>query len=328
MKSFAIAALAVVASARITDEEDFAFMRYLANHSKSYSTLEEFNLRFACFRRVNQELEELNAPGSSSFHDHNFLSDWTAEEKTRILGLRKLSPKETATTFDASSVVGIPASVNWVTAGNYVNPIQDQGNCGSCWAFSAVAAMESAHAIFHGALLKLSEQNLVSCSTLQGNLGCNGGDYPYAWNYTRNHPLESEVNYPYTSGTTGKTGTCTYDSTKGIMSATSYTNVGTTTTEIKTAIAQQPQSVGIEADTTYFQSYSSGVLTSAAKCGTTMDHAVVAVGYGTDPTYGGYYIVRNSWGTSWGMNGYVNIGQAVAPGICGINQDVDFPTVN
>lgn len=188
--------------------------------------------------------------------------------------------------------------------------------------------MESAHAIFHGTLLSLSEQNLVSCSFLQGNLGCNGGLYNYAWNYTSNHPLESEANYPYTSGTTTKSGSCSYDSTKGLVSATSHTVVATDNTSIMTAIVQQPQSVSIEADTLYFQTYKSGVLTNATRCGTTLDHAVTAVGYGVDATAGGYYIVRNSWGTSWGQAGYVWIGQAPAPGVCGINSDVEFPTVN
>lgn len=94
------------------------------------------------------------------------------------------------------------------------------------------------------------------------------------------------------------------------------------------AIAQQPQAVAIEADTAYFQTYTSGVLTNAAACGTTIDHAVTAVGYGNDPTYGGYYIVRNSWSASWGNQGYVNIGMANAPGICGINQNVAFTTTN
>ena len=78
----------------------------------------------------------------------------------------------------------------------------------------------------------------------------------------------------------------------------------------------------------YFQSYSSGVLTNAAACGTNLDHAVTAVGYGVDPTYGPYYLVRNSWGKGWGMQGYVNIGEAAYPGICGINQDVAYPTVS
>jgi KDEL-tailed cysteine endopeptidase len=187
--------------------------------------------------------------------------------------------------------------------------------------------MESAHAIFHSTLYKLSEQNLVSCSSLQGNHGCNGGLYSNAWKYAKTYKLESEANYPYTSGSNGVTGSCKYDASKGIGGIVSYASVGTTTTAIQTAIASQPQSVSIEADTTYFQSYSSGVLTSASKCGTSLDHAVVAVGYGTDSTAGGYYLVRNSWGTGWGENGYVKIGEAAYPGICGINKDVQYPTV-
>ena len=95
-----------------------------------------------------------------------------------------------------------------------------------------------------------------------------------------------------------------------------------------TAIFQQVVSVSIEADTIYFQSYQSGVLTNATACGTTLDHDVAAVGYGSDPVYGGYYIVRNSWSASWGMNGYVNIGMAPAPGVCGVNSYVGFPTTN
>lgn len=95
-----------------------------------------------------------------------------------------------------------------------------------------------------------------------------------------------------------------------------------------TAIAQQPQAVAIEADTVYFQSYTSGVLTDAAACGSNIDHAVTAIGYGSDATYGPYYIVRNSWGSSWGNQGYVNIGMANSPGICGINQYVAWTSTN
>jgi len=89
-----------------------------------------------------------------------------------------------------------------------------------------------------------------------------------------------------------------------------------------------PQAVAIEADTAYFQTYTSGILTCATCCGTTIDHAVTAIGYGMDATYGGYYIVRNSWSASWGNQGYVNIGMAANPGICGINQYVAYPSVN
>ena len=94
-----------------------------------------------------------------------------------------------------------------------------------------------------------------------------------------------------------------------------------------TALVAQPQSVSIDAESFYFQTYKSGVLTNGTKCGTTLDHAVTAVGYGVDATAGQYYLVRNSWGSSWGLGGYVKIGMAPAPGICGINSDVEYPTI-
>ena len=135
-----------------------------------------------------------------------------------------------------------------------------------------------------------------------------------------------ESDYPYTS-TYGVTGACKYNSAKAYgntASPTDYVEVGATTADIKSALNVGPLSVAIEADTYYYQSYSSGVLTGAA-CGTYIDHAVVAVGYGTDAIYGDYYLVRNSWGTGWGMSGYVKIGMADGVGICGINQYVAYP---
>jgi cathepsin L len=117
-----------------------------------------------------------------------------------------------------------------------------------------------------------------------------------------------------------------YNSALGQVAVSSFVTIGTDCNSIMAAIVQKPVSVAIEADTAYFQTYTSGVLTNAAACGTTLDHAVIAVGYGTDPTYGAYFLVRNSWSASWGDQGYVKIGQAPAPGICGINQDVMMVT--
>ena len=215
--------------------------------------------------------------------------------------------------------------INWVTAGK-VNPIKDQGQCGSCWAFSTAAADESAWAIKTGTLLSFSEQQLVDCAWDQGNLGCSGGWYYWAWDYLTNSGQMLESDYPYTS-TYGVTGACQYNSAKAYgntASPTDYVEVGATTADIKSALNVGPLSVAIEADTYYYQSYSSGVLTGAA-CGTYIDHAVVAVGYGTDAIYGEYYLVRNSWGTGWGMSGYVKIGMADGVGICGINQYLAYP---
>jgi cathepsin L len=181
MRTFAAALLAGITSA-IT-QTDFEFLNYIAKFGKSYDNAEEFIMRSALFAKFDAEIKEINARETTSVHGHNFLSDWTAEEKVRLMGLKNM-PIERKTNFPAeeTEAVGIPTSINWCTSGA-CNPIQDQGQCGSCWAFSAVAAMESAHKIFNGSLYKLSEQNLVSCSSLQGNLGCNGGMYARAWNY-------------------------------------------------------------------------------------------------------------------------------------------------
>jgi C1A family cysteine protease len=330
MKTFAAALFAAVASAKLLDAET-DFMAYISKYGKHYEDVEEFNLRFERFQAMEEEIRHLKLTQKSSKHGHNHLSDWTIAEKQSLLGLKNMSqPVKDNKKFGAK--VGnqtLPTSVDWRTVTPaVVNPVKDQGQCGSCWSFASTAVMESAHAIFHGVLYSLSEQNLVSCSFLQGNLGCNGGWYYYAWNYAVKHPIETEADYPYTSGTTTKSGSCMYNSALGVVSSISQTDVLTDTTSIMTAIVQQPQAVAIEADTAYFQTYTSGILTCATCCGSTIDHAVTAVGYGNDPTYGGYYIVRNSWSASWGDQGYVNIGMADSPGICGINQYVAFTTTN
>jgi KDEL-tailed cysteine endopeptidase len=136
----------------------------------------------------------------------------------------------------------------------------------------------------------------------------------------KTHAVESEANYPYTSGA-GVTGACKVNASLGVVKVTGYTQVAASSTAIKSAIGLKPVSVAIEADTYVFQTYSTGILTSAA-CGTNIDHAVVAVGYGAN-----YYIVRNSWGTGWGESGYVRIGMTEGLGTCGINQYVFYPTV-
>ena len=328
MRSFLALALAGAVSATTMHQNDYKFMRWIVEHNKEYSTIEEFNMRKSNFLFMDAEIARLNQEiNATSVHGHNHLSDLTRQEYQALLGLKNMPlPDRTGRPImETSNLVGLPTSVNWVTAGK-VNAIKNQGSCGSCWSFSANASTESAHAIFYSTLPNLSEQQLVSCSGSFGNQGCNGGWYYYAWDYNVKTPLASETTYPYTSGNFGVTGTCKYVAGSGTIYNQSQTDVAGNTTAIMTAIAQQVVSVAIQADTTTFQSYKSGVITSSA-CGTNIDHAVAAVGYGTDPSAGGYYLVRNSWGTSWGDQGYVKIGQASGAGICGINQYVAYPTV-
>jgi len=215
-----------------------------------------------------------------------------------------------------------PASVNWVTKGA-VTPVKNQGQCGSCWAFSATGSMESATFLAKGSLPSLSEQQLVDCVT--ADAGCNGGLMDDAFAYViANGGITSEALYPYTA----VTGTCKNPLPASVASISAYTDV-TPGSELalETAIVQQPISVAVEADQAAWQSYTGGVVTS--NCGTALDHGVLAVGYATDATAGDYYLVKNSWGAAWGEQGYIRIGRGAsygANGLCGIQMDPSYPT--
>ena len=169
------------------------------------------------------------------------------------------------------------------------SPIKNQGACGSCWAFSATETVESAVSIFNGVqpVLVLSPQQLVSCTQSYGNYGCGGGWYYNAWNYLQTNAQETEADYPYSDGSFlfGVTGTCTANTSLGVVKTVdgfnNYVQVGHTNNDIMSAIDRQPVSVGIDASSFAFNSYSSGVITTT-NCGTNIDHAVVAVGYGTE----------------------------------------------
>lgn len=332
MKSFIALALAGAVSA--LDDTTFKFMQYLSKQNKSYASLEEFNMRLQNFADVEKFIQEWNAnKENTSTVGHNFLSDWTAEEKKRLNGYggERPVPKE-AGIHQLDENQTAPTSVNWVTTGN-VGAVQDQGQCGSCWAFSATGAAAAAMSIrYNSTPTYQSQQQLVSCSSSFGNQGCNGGWYFYAWNYMQTNAQVAASTYPYTSGNFGITGTCnTAALAPGVVntqSPTAYVYAGRSNALMQSAIAIKPNSVAIEADQAVFQQYTGGVITSSA-CGTTIDHAVLAVGYGTDPTYGAYWLVQNSWGTSWGDQGYVKIGMSSSgwPGICGINKDVYYPNV-
>lgn len=205
-----------------------------------------------------------------------------------------------------------------------LNPIRNQGSCGGCYAFSALASLEALYKIKKGTLPALSEQQLVDCSGSYGNSGCSGGLMSNSFNYLKTYKSMTRASYPYTATRS----TCKYNATNGVINTSGYKTIanGSPSAHI-TALQAGPISVAVQASSSVFQLYRSGILSSTS-CGTSLNHAVNMVGYGAENGVM-YWIVRNSWGTSWGEAGYFRVlrSEATGPGICGILKLSSVPTI-
>jgi len=214
--------------------------------------------------------------------------------------------------------------VDWRTKGA-VTPIKDQGQCGSCWAFSTTGSTEAAHFLATGELVSLSEQNLMDCSTSYGNQGCNGGLMNNAFKYIiANKGIDTEASYPYTA----KDGTCHFTAANVGATVAGYKNVvAGSESSLQASVAIEPVSVAIDASHNSFQLYKSGVYYESKCSSSNLDHGVLAVGYGTtdDSAKTDYWIVKNSWGTSWGTAGYIQMTRNNKNN-CGIATSSSYPT--
>jgi len=301
-----------------------SFADWARQNGKAYSSKEELVVRRSIYAANVAKVAAHNAGNHGWTMAVNKFADLTGEEfkatfasgymakdkKTKNVELKLLRTNASA----------LPASVDWNKAGA-VTPVKNQGQCGSCWAFSTTGSTEGAVFVSGKPLPVLSEQQLVDCAGAEGNQGCNGGLMDYGFEYIiKNKGIGSEASYPYTA----KDGTC--KKVASVATITSFKDVPTNSeTALMTAIVQQPVSVAVEADQDSFQLYSGGVMTKA--CGTQLDHGVLAVGYGTE---GGqdFYQVKNSWGADWGFNGYILLGRGAAfkaAGQCGIQSDPSYP---
>ncbi|KAF0715821.1 Aste57867_3190 [Aphanomyces stellatus] len=223
--------------------------------------------------------------------------------------------------FDDTSPPRAPraSSADWST--HKCNPpIRNQGQCGSCWAFSTVGTVEAAHCLGAGELLDLSEQQIVSCSTNGGSMGCSGGWPAAAMDWMKDGAcLESA--WPYTSGKSGQTGSCSTQCQKSKLSVGPTVKVSGEA-KLQSALDMQPVSVLVEAGNSVWRNYKSGVVSQCP--GARSDHAVIAVAF-DDASFK----IKNSWGTSWGDKGYITLKRTggAGKGMCNVAESVVYPTL-
>lgn len=304
------------------DEQELTFLNWINEHGKTYPTKEEYKFRYEQFKRSMADIASHDEVATGIKMGLNSWSDNSEAEWQLMKGLNMpegYQDKIDAGHFDKvhplvqSDPTILKGSVDWVTAGK-VTPVKNQGRCGSCWAFGSIAPMESDYAIRYGTLRNYSEQQAVDCvkGPNQCCYGCSGGlmDPTWLWFRNNNQGVVPESQYPYNGRDTNACRRIAAASDQAFVA--SYNQIPAHESYLEQAINTHPIAVAIEAENTWFRGYRSGVITQG--CGTRLDHAVTAVGYGTDSSGQKYFLVKNSWGTGWGEAGYVRI----APNQCGI----------
>jgi len=306
------------------------WIQFKKDHGKSYASIEEETARFFIFisnlREIDAHNQQFQAGQKSFSMAMNQFGDMTNEEFRATMNGFKMSKNAPKSENFQPSNVQIPETVDWRDKG-YVTEVKDQKQCGSCWAFSATGGLEGQHFKQTGKLISLSEQNLVDCSWGEGNEGCGGGWMDSAFTYIKKQAgVDTEVTYPYEA----KNGKCRWTQSNVGANDTGFVDIKTgSESDLENAIATiGPISVAIDASRLSFQFYQSGVYDeSRCKNGLDdLDHGVLAVGYGATDKGEKYYIVKNSWGLTYGDNGYILMSRE-KNNQCGIATAASYPTV-
>ena len=308
------------------------FQKFIKKYHKKYSSVKEFLARYEVFKRnVIQTFQE--EEDTSYKQGITKFSDLTQQEFAKIyLNLN----------YDAFAYVNFnpvyakktnaaPDYWNWAEQG-CISTVKDQGSCGSCWAFATLGNLECLYNRYKHLCLTFSEQMLVDCDT--SDSGCNGGLMEYAFTWLKNNGgIMTDTDYPYK----GYKQACKSDSSKYVdMKITGYKKLGSSTStwspvdedEIKEFL-YETCALAVALNANPLQTYTGGILDkTSSQCPTSgINHAVLLVGYGYDSASGkNYWIVKNSWGKSWGESGYFRIRRG--NGTCGINCYITTATVS
>ncbi|KAI3885765.1 hypothetical protein MKW92_036596 [Papaver armeniacum] len=320
----------VVSGDEIRTEKELLdlYESWLVQHGKNYNALGEKERRFEIFKDNLKFIDQHNSESHSYQLGLNSFADLTNDEyKSTYLGTkvdekkRLRNPKSDRYAVNVSDK--LPEHVDWREEGAVVD-VKNQGSCGSCWAFSTIAAVEAVNKIVTGDLISLSEQELVDCDTSYDQ-GCNGGLMDYGFQFIiENGGIDTEEDYPYKA----EDNKCDVKKKKShAVTIDGFEDVPENDEKaLQKAVSNQVVSVAIEAGGRAFQLYESGVFTG--RCGTELDHGVNAVGYGTTEDGVDYWIVRNSWGPEWGEEGYIRMERNLADtdeGKCGIAMQASYP---
>ncbi|XP_062063091.1 procathepsin L-like isoform X1 [Lepus europaeus] len=322
--------LAVATAVPVLDRSlDTRWSQWKAQHRRAYSPQEEWRRR-AVWEKNMKMIDLHNEEYSQGKHGFsmamNTYGDMTSEEFRQVMNGFHNQPDKKEKVFWRAVFHEVPSSVDWRDKG-YVTPVKNQGRCGSCWAFSATGALEGQMFRKTGRLVSLSEQNLIDCSRPAGNYGCRGGLTNRAFQYVKdNGGLDSEDSYPYE----GRDGPCRYNPQESVANDTGFVQIPKQEEALMEAVATVgPIAVAIDASHPSFVFYKEGIYYEPNCSRKHLDHTVLVVGYGFEGAESDnqkYWLVKNSWGKGWGMDGYMKMAKD-RNNHCGIVTAASYPTV-
>ncbi|XP_047094510.1 senescence-specific cysteine protease SAG39-like [Lolium rigidum] len=299
---------------------------WMAQYGRVYKDAAEKAHRFDVFNDNVRFIESFNTQNRKFSLGINQFADLTNDEFRATKTNKGFIPNKVKASmgfrYENINLDALPAIMDWRTKGA-VTPIKNQGQCGSCWAFSAVAATEGIVKLSTGKLVSLSEQELVDCDVHGEDQGCEGGLMEDAFEFIiKNGGLTLESNYPYVAVDGKCKGASNSSATIKSYEEVPVNDEGA----LMKAVANQPVSVSVDGGDMTFQFYSSGIMSGS--CGTDLDHGIAAIGYGADGNGTKYWLLKNSWGTTWGEKGFLRMEKNISDkkGMCGIAMDSSYPT--